>query len=453
MRAAAETVTAADVGKMPEVFMKSAMQAGCMFGRVILLALLSIGLNAPLAANEMWEALFKEHMANAKAGDAEAQYELGIMYLKGQGVEQDREKAREWLTAAAASGYSLAEGKLARIEEQESKYEQLKSSADNGNVDAQYELAMMYLKGRGVTTNGRTALRYMQKAADQGDVRAITRLGIINYKGEAGEVDYQQALLLFNRVSGESALAQYYLGEMYASGAGVKRDYSTAIDWYKKAADGGFNRASGKIINLEEEIKTEQRRQLNLAKAAERKPPPPLERQPVGRAAAGSADRPAPTAGNPPPARRVVAEKTVAVPALTGLDRLAGSHWLRDDRPVDYLPSRVTRCDRDEEKLVCFSEVLQRSAGTKIVEYRVKSIISANDDSTFAVIYRNLVLDVTDSEEPDDQPLGYDNQVEQGFHIKTGWTPEHRVVCRSAANQSMSCDKDDTYQITLVAED
>ena len=370
----------------------------------------------------------------------------------------------EWLKASAASGNGQAESKLSRIEEQESKFDELRKQAEAGDLEAQYELAMMYLKGRGVAADGKVALRYLQDGADKGDVKSITRLGIVSFKGEVGRADYKKALQLFDRVSGESVLAQYYLGEMYASGAGVKRDYATAIDWYKKAADGGFNRASGKIINLEEELKTEQRRKANMARETQREQvaaaavPPPVVETPL---VAKPVQKPVKAASVAPPAAKQAAvekparassKKPEPKPALTGLDSLVENKWLRNERPVDYLPSRVTRCDRDDGNLVCFSEVLQRKTGTKVVEYRVKSIISDTGE-TYDIVYRNLVLDVTDSEEPDDQPLGYDDQVEKGYRIKTGWTPEHRVVCKQASGQSMSCDKDDTYQITLVAED
>ena len=107
-------------------------------------------LSTPLAANEMWGDLFKEHLENAKAGQADAQYEVGIMYLKGQGVAQDRDQALRWLKASADSGYQLAASKLSRIEEQESKFTELQAKAEGGDLDAQYELAMMYLKGRGI---------------------------------------------------------------------------------------------------------------------------------------------------------------------------------------------------------------------------------------------------------------------------------------------------------------
>ena len=63
--------------------MKSAENPTRTFIFLLLAALLIAGLHAPLGANEMWEALFNDQLENARSGDAEAQYEVGIMYLKG----------------------------------------------------------------------------------------------------------------------------------------------------------------------------------------------------------------------------------------------------------------------------------------------------------------------------------------------------------------------------------
>ena len=105
-----------------------------------------------------------------------------------------------------------------------------------------------------------------------------------------------------------------------------------------------------------------------------------------------------------PVARQPAPVKAAPKPVLTALDRLAGRQWVRGDRPVDYLPSEVTQCDRDDDALVCFSKVLTRVTGTQTVQYRVKSFVRTDKDS-FVISYRNLVLDVTDSQEPEDQPL------------------------------------------------
>ncbi len=42
--------------------------------------------------------------AAAEQGDASAQYNLGLMYLEGQGVKQDNVEAYAWIRTAAAQG-------------------------------------------------------------------------------------------------------------------------------------------------------------------------------------------------------------------------------------------------------------------------------------------------------------------------------------------------------------
>lgn len=419
----------------------TARQNQIVLGRLLAGIALVFSMHALAATDGMWEALFSDRLEHAKAGAAEAQYEVGIMYLKGQGVAQDRRQALEWLQAASEGGYQRASSKLDRIREQEEKFEQLLGSAQAGDPGARYEVAMMYLKGRGVETSGREARAWLQRAVDDGDTRATTRLGILNYKGESGEVDYPRALSLLTRVSDQSILAQYYLGEMYATGSGVAQDYQTAIDWYTRAADGGFNRARGKIINLEEQMKIAARRRLKAAPVAVPQPEVGAD------AKLAKAARQSTAQVSSSPAADTVAPATVSV-----FDSLTGRQWRRGDRPVDYLPSQVAQCDRDDDSLVCFSEVLERITGAKTVEYRVKSIIR-HDRNTFNIVYRNLVLDVTDTAELEDEPLGYGDQVDQGFHVRTGWTPEHNVVCGEVSDDGLlKCVKDQTHRFELKAD-
>ncbi len=47
--------------------------------------------------------------------DKIAQYYLGVMYMKGQGVEQDYEKAGEWFRKASEQGLAVAMYKLAKL--------------------------------------------------------------------------------------------------------------------------------------------------------------------------------------------------------------------------------------------------------------------------------------------------------------------------------------------------
>ena len=61
-------------------------------------------------------------------GDAEAQYRIGTMYLKGRSVERDLKKAAEWYMKAAEQGHEKAieaiEGAEALLKEAEKPQEE-----------------------------------------------------------------------------------------------------------------------------------------------------------------------------------------------------------------------------------------------------------------------------------------------------------------------------------------
>ena len=123
---------------------------------------------------EEWEPL-------ARLGDAFAQYNLGQMYRKGQGVPQDYETAVKW--------YRLA--------------------AKQGIADAQHNLGVRYAKGEGVTRDDKTAVKFFTLAAKQG-----------------------------------YAVSQFYLGWMYDKGRGVIQDNVRAHMWLNIAALLGNKTAS-----------------------------------------------------------------------------------------------------------------------------------------------------------------------------------------------------------------
>lgn len=56
-----------------------------------------------------------EFLAQAKSGDVRAQYNLGLAYLKGVGVSKNSEFAKEWLRKAAAVQYAPAMNALATV--------------------------------------------------------------------------------------------------------------------------------------------------------------------------------------------------------------------------------------------------------------------------------------------------------------------------------------------------
>ncbi len=111
--------------------------------------------------------------ASAEAGDAEAQFILGGMYVTGVGVPQDAAEAVAWYRRAA----------------------------EQGDARAQYNLGGMYRKGRGVPQDAAGAVAWYRRAAEQGHARA-----------------------------------QYNLGGMYRQGRGVPQDAAEAHMWLTIAA-------------------------------------------------------------------------------------------------------------------------------------------------------------------------------------------------------------------------
>jgi TPR repeat protein len=148
----------------------------------------------------------------AEQGDADAQFELGIMYGKGEGVSTDVAQAASWFRKAA----------------------------DQGNASAQYSLGVMYANGDGVPKDAAQAVALYRKAADQGHARAQASLGFMYAEGEGAPKDSVQSAAWFRKAADQGNVgAQYNLGVIYANGSGVPKDAAQAVAWYRKAADQG----------------------------------------------------------------------------------------------------------------------------------------------------------------------------------------------------------------------
>jgi TPR repeat protein len=94
----------------------------------------------------------KEFTALAEQGQADAQLILGKMYMLGQGVARDSDRATHWYRAAA----------------------------EQGNVDAQFFLGAMYVIPQ---TNVAEGLTWLRRSAEQGMQDAQFLLGMAYMRG------------------------------------------------------------------------------------------------------------------------------------------------------------------------------------------------------------------------------------------------------------------------------
>ncbi|MDP6786107.1 MAG: tetratricopeptide repeat protein [Rhodospirillales bacterium] len=118
------------------------------------------------------------------------------------------------------------------------RFHVLQPLAEQGDADAQYDLAGLYRAGRGVEVDPRAAAEWYLKAAKKGHVAARHALGRMFETGQGVKRNFQKAAQWYGLAAGigEHGEAQYDLGTLYYHGRGVPHDYAVAIKWYRKAA-------------------------------------------------------------------------------------------------------------------------------------------------------------------------------------------------------------------------
>src|SRR3974390_1241437 len=97
--------------------------------------------------------------------------------------------------------------------------------AAQGNDRAQFNLGVMYDKGRGVPQNDAEALKWYRKAAEQGYPIAQYNLGVMYVEGQGVPQNDVEAVQWFRRAAEQDyAVAQYNLGVMYDNGRGMAQN-------------------------------------------------------------------------------------------------------------------------------------------------------------------------------------------------------------------------------------
>jgi len=115
-----------------------------------------------------------------------------------------------------------------------------RSLAEQGNIDAQRNMGLMYAAGKGVPQNYVEAAKWYRLAAKQGNARAQFELGV-QYRAGLGVLqDYDKALEWYRLAAEQgNADAQNQLGNMYGSGTGVPQNFVVSHMWYSISAANG----------------------------------------------------------------------------------------------------------------------------------------------------------------------------------------------------------------------
>jgi TPR repeat protein/Zn-dependent protease with chaperone function len=169
-----------------------------------------------------------------------------------------------WLLAGGVQGAAILEQAKAAYEGEEfpKAFRLFKQAAEKGDAEAQVQLGVCYDDGIGTDENDALALRWYQKAADQGYYLGQFHVGETYSCGCDGGMDIEKAdkYLRMSLPGCRQAAkdgdkeAQYALGKIYAYGwAGVGQDLQEAASWYEKAEKHGLHEASYRLGNYYDE--------------------------------------------------------------------------------------------------------------------------------------------------------------------------------------------------------
>jgi len=123
--------------------------------------------------------------------------------------------------------------------------------AESGDANAQVNLGNLYMRGLSVPQSYQEALRWYMKAADQGNVTGQGKVGLIHYYGLGVKENHAEAAHWFGKAAdqGDPESASI-LGALFAAGDGVAPDRMQAYVWYAIAADRGKKEAAEQRIAL-----------------------------------------------------------------------------------------------------------------------------------------------------------------------------------------------------------
>ncbi|ONI45327.1 hypothetical protein AN641_00640 [Candidatus Epulonipiscioides gigas] len=244
--------------------------------------LLYVGISRAKSNLFIYESKYKElNFKPFEICEIVKEYNLEIVALTQKSTAKDWEneaKRLEQVGQTEQSQLAREYAQEAEINEKNEVYfndtlelEDLIYKANNGDIDAQFNLGMCYKKGIKIKIDAQKAVEWYTKAALQGHAQAQYNLGICytNSDGIVKDLKWhygngaQQSLKIAVEWYTKSAMqgyapAQYSLGSCYDEGIGVNKNLAKAMEWYQKAAVQRYAPAQyslGLCYELEKDLK------------------------------------------------------------------------------------------------------------------------------------------------------------------------------------------------------
>ena len=163
----------------------------------------------------------------ADGGLALGQFNLGVSYYVGQGVEKDHDKAFKLFLASAKQDLTVSK----------------------------FYLALMYERGHGTSKNLAKAFSWYKSGSDNGDAYSASRLGYFYGTGRGVKVSATKAFSYY-KIAAVRGLgsAQLTISKLYYSGIGVHKNVVKAYVWAVFAEARGVKNAKAFVAKVSADL-------------------------------------------------------------------------------------------------------------------------------------------------------------------------------------------------------
>jgi uncharacterized protein len=243
----------------PRLSVEKGLQSIRQMRITLVFLVLAISLHADFAAGmrayqaQDYTTALNQWLPLAEQGVPQAQYDIGLIYAMGHGVQKDAAQAASWYQKAAEQGIVEAQFNLGLLyfegdglqKDFEHAEKWLKQAAENGDLKAADTLADLYAHE---VHNDAEAKNWYEKAAERGSAKAEFGLGVIFDLGKGVPADPAEAGKWYRKAAEQGyAPALTNIGILYYDGQGVKRDMVLAREYFLLGENRGDPRASGLV--------------------------------------------------------------------------------------------------------------------------------------------------------------------------------------------------------------
>ena len=214
------------------------------------------------------EKAFKYYSIAAEKEDKIALNNLGSLYFSGIGVKKDVAKAAELFEKAAKLGNNEAAVNLAfvyltSLPKQDAAVRSnivrlFNQAAKGNNITAQYMMGMIYYYGYGISKNDEKSFLLLKKAATQYD-EAQYQLALRYIRAEGTPRNYKNAVNNLKKSAHQGYIpSMVLLGDILAEGSSYPKNEYEAYIWYNIASVYDPAGVSQKRDLMEKKLKIEQ---------------------------------------------------------------------------------------------------------------------------------------------------------------------------------------------------